>query len=645
MKVLQAAVAEGSLEEALRTAFADATVYSPHPNVTLVCKSTTSVVLVEQAFWTHERARLRIFMESLAESRTAFLLLGDEHDESLERLVAQGIFAVLGMQTPMQHVQLAVARALEFLLSRLDAHKRGEHVERYRVEQDELLEIARAMSTERNVDKLLGIILQKGRSVTAADAGSIYVVEPDPKGGQRLHFKFTQNDSVQFDSREFTMPVSNRSIAGSVVLSKRPLNIADVYEIEPGSTLSFDRTFDDRVGYRTRSMLTVPLISQRDEVIGVLQLINCKANPLAKIRSENDVQSHVVPFDTRCEEIMRLVATQAGISLENALLYNEIQQLFEGFVRASVEAIEARDPTTSGHSRRVADLTVELARVVTDLKSGPLRDLEYSREELREIEYASLLHDFGKIGVRERVLVKAKKLYDERLEVLRARFDDMERAAELNMLRRKLHAVERGATTRDLEEFDAEFQARKSYLESTFRTILNSNEPTIVDAGEFERIQQIAAETYTDLRGNTKTLLDEDDVIALSIKRGTLTANEYAEISSHVTHTYKFLSQIPWGKRLSRVPAIAGAHHERLNGTGYPNRLRSEEIPTQAKMMSISDIFDALTASDRPYKKALSTERALEILDYNVKDGHLDGNLVQVFREAQIWSRIRTKAP
>jgi HD-GYP domain-containing protein (c-di-GMP phosphodiesterase class II) len=495
------------------------------------------------------------------------------------------------------------------------------------------------MTTERNVDKLLGIILQKGRSVTSADAGSIYVVESDQNGGQRLHFKFTQNDSVKFDSREFSMPISNRSLAGSVVLSKNLLNIADVYELEPGSKLSFDRSFDDRVGYRTRSVLTVPLISQRDEVIGVLQLINCKSKADATIRSEDDVQKHVVAFDSRAEEIMRMVATQAGISLENALLYHEIQEMFEGFVRASVEAIEARDPTTSGHSRRVADLTVSLARIVTDISSGPLASICYTRDELRELEYASLLHDFGKIGVRERVLVKAKKLYDERLEVLRARFDDMERAAELNMLRRKLHAVEKGASPRDIEDLDEEFRARKAHLESTFRTILNSNEPSIVDAGEFEKLQQIAAETYTDLRGNTRTLLDEDDVVALSIKRGSLTPNEYAEISSHVTHTFKFLSRIPWGKRLSRVPSIAGAHHERLNGTGYPNRLRGEEIPTQSKIMSIADIYDALTANDRPYKKALSTDRALEILDYNVKDGHLDGELVRVFREAKIWTR------
>jgi HD-GYP domain-containing protein (c-di-GMP phosphodiesterase class II) len=497
------------------------------------------------------------------------------------------------------------------------------------------------MTTERNVDKLLGLILQKCRLVTAADAGSIYVVEEEAGSAARLRFKLTQNDSLAFDSSEFTMPISNRSLAGSVVISKKAVNIEDVYDLAPESSLSFDRSFDERVGYRTRSVLTVPLISQRDEVIGVLQLINRKRDPEAIIRTQLDVENEVVAFDARSEELLGLVAAQAGVSLENALLYEEIHQLFEGFVRASVEAIEARDPTTSGHSRRVAELTVELAKVVSEVSVGPHKDTVLTRDDLRELEYASLLHDFGKIGVRERVLVKAKKLYDERLDVLRARFDDVERTSELSMLRRKLSAVERGASTADIEALDEEFAERRRYLESTFGLILNSNEPSIVDAGEFERLQQIAAETYTDLRGNTRTLLDEDDVLALSIKRGSLTPNEYAEISSHVTHTFKFLSRIPWGKRFSRVPAIAGAHHEKLNGTGYPNRLRTDEIPVQSKMMSVSDIFDALTASDRPYKKALPTDRALEILDFNVKDGHLDGELVKIFRETKIWERVK----
>ncbi|HVH42614.1 MAG TPA: HD domain-containing phosphohydrolase, partial [Labilithrix sp.] len=260
--------------------------------------------------------------------------------------------------------------------------------------------------------------------------------------------------------------------------------------------------------------------------------------------------------------------------------------------------------------------------------------------DLRELEYASLLHDFGKIGVREKVLVKAKKLYDESLELIRARFDFVARSIEADVLRRKLAAIERGAPKSDLDALDKEHTERRAELDAAWETIAHANEPTVLAAGDFAKIEQLAKETYFDLRGEMKFLLEPQDTVALSVKRGSLTPQEYDEITSHVVHTYKFLSNIPWGKAFRRVPQIAGAHHERLNGTGYPNRLRAEEIPVQSKMMSISDIYDALTASDRPYKKAVPVERAIDILEYGVKDQHLDPELVRIFREARIWERI-----
>ncbi|RYZ66723.1 MAG: HD domain-containing protein, partial [Proteobacteria bacterium] len=332
-------------------------------------------------------------------------------------------------------------------------------------------------------------------------------------------------------------------------------------------------------------------------------------------------------------------------SLENALLYEEIQGLFESFVKASVEAIESRDPTTSGHSRRVADLTVELAKTVDQIGDGPFRLAQFSRDDLREIEYASLLHDFGKIGVREKVLVKAKKLYDDRLDVVRMRFEYASKALEVELLQRKYALLERGARTDDLVALDLEYAARRAAIESALELVLAANEPTVVAAGDFARIEDLAKETFVDAQGQLRRLLEDDDVTALSIKRGSLTTAEYDEITSHVSHTYRFLSRIPWGKKLRHVPLIAGAHHERMNGTGYPNRLRAEEIPIQSKMMSIADIFDALTASDRPYKRAVPVDKALEILDYNVKDGHIDGELVRIFRESRVWDRAWGDSP
>ena len=280
-----------------------------------------------------------------------------------------------------------------------------------------------------------------------------------------------------------------------------------------------------------------------------------------------------------------------------------------------------------------------LAKVVDLESSGPYRDARFSREDLRELEYASLLHDFGKIGVREKVLVKAKKLYEEKLALIQSRFDFVARSIEADVLKKKLAALERGAPRSELEMLDRELTERRAALEASWQTILAANEPTVLAAGDFAKIEHIAKESFVDLRGESRALLEQEEALALSVKRGSLTPNEYEEITLHVVHTFKFLSQIPWGKAFRQVPQIAGAHHERLNGTGYPNRLHAEEIPVQSKMMSISDIFDALTASDRPYKKAIPVERAIDILEFGVKDQHLDPELVRIFREAKVWEQ------
>ncbi len=643
-------------ELARDTRLANEVVTRPHPLLIAVTRDDLMVVLAPAAVWERGKDLLRPFAARFAESTAMLILLGYPSDVDLQQAMNRGLASIVAEDASLDELFLAGIRAFELLEAKGRAESRGKWLRRYRYELGELINIARAMTTERDVNKLLGVILEKSRFVTGADAGSIYVVELDdaaPESGRpsddsprslvsrgpMLRFKLSQNDSVNYDSREFVMPLSNRSIAGSAALAKKPINIPDAYDIPAGAPYGFDRRFDEKIGYRTKSMLTVPLVSQRDEVIGVIQLINKKKDPEKKLLGAEDVEEQVVAFDERSEELLGMVAAQAGVSLENAQLYEEIRKLFEGFVKASVEAIESRDPTTSGHSRRVADLTVELAKVVDMETSGPYRDAAFSREDLRELEYASLLHDFGKIGVREKVLVKAKKLYEDKLELIRARFDFVARSIEADVLRRKLAALEKGAPKSTLDALDKEMVERRAELDAAWETINSANEPTVLAAGDFAKIEQLATETYFDLRGEVRTLLEKEETIALSVKRGSLTPVEYDEITSHVVHTFKFLSQIPWGKAFRRVPVIAGAHHERLNGTGYPNRLRSEEIPVQSKMMSISDIFDALTASDRPYKKAVPVERAVDILEYGVKDQHLDPELVRIFREARVWDR------
>jgi HD-GYP domain-containing protein (c-di-GMP phosphodiesterase class II) len=600
------------------------------------------VVFAPAALWDKAREVLAPFAEKMAEGQALLVLVGRPLDRSLGDAVHRGLASVVDAEAPAEDLYVAAHRSLELLEAKARAEARGRWLRRYRYELGELIHIARAMTTVRDVDKLLGVILEKSRFVTGADAGSIYIVEtPQGDPSRRvLRFKLTQNDSVAFDSREFTMPLSDRSISGAAALQKRTLAIPDVYELPAGSTFHFDPSVDRRTGYHTRSMLVAPLISQRDEVIGVIQLINKKRDPSQKLTTRQQVDAQVVAFDERSEELLGMLAAQAGVSLETAILYDDIRKLFEGFVKASVEAIESRDPTTSGHSRRVADLTVGLAKVVDRESTGPYAEAAFSQEDLRELEYASLLHDFGKIGVREKVLVKAKKLYDERLDLVRARFDYVARTIEAEMLARKVRALESGAGREAVDALDLELVRRRGDLDAAWQAVLTANEPTILSSGDFQKIESIAKETYVDLRGEVRALLDDDEVACLKVSKGSLTSQEFDEIRSHVSHTFRFLSQIPWGKSLVRVPIIAGAHHERLNGTGYPNRLRAEEIPLQSKMMSIADIYDALTASDRPYKKAVPVERALDILDYSVKDGHLDSDLVRIFKDARIWERV-----
>jgi HD-GYP domain-containing protein (c-di-GMP phosphodiesterase class II) len=595
------------------------------------------VVFAPAELWDRARELLAPLSDRFAEGHGLLVLVGRPADPSLGDATSRGLASVVDREASAGELHLAAHRAFELLETRTRAESRGRWVRRYRYELGELINIARAMTTVRDVDKLLGVILEKSRFVTGADAGSVYIVET--AGDRRmLRFKLTQNDSATFDSREFTMPLSDRSIAGAAALQKAPKNIPDVYDLPAGSTFHFDPSFDRRTGYLTRSMLVVPLISQRDEVIGVIQLINKKRDSTAKLLSKADVDAQVVPFDERSEELLGMVAAQAGVSLETAILYEDIRKLFEGFVKASVEAIESRDPTTSGHSRRVADLTVNLAKVVDRESTGPYANASFTPEDLRELEYASLLHDFGKIGVREKVLVKAKKLYDERLELLRLRFDYVARSLEADVLSRKVRALEGGASKEQLAALDVELVERRAALEASWASVLSANEPTVLSQGDFARIEEIAKETYADLRGDVRALLDDAEVTCLKVSRGSLTNQEFDEIRSHVSHTFRFLSNIPWGKSLQRVPVIAGAHHERLNGSGYPNRLKAEEIPVQSKMMSIADIYDALTASDRPYKKAVPIDRAIDILDYSVKDGHLDPELVRIFKDARIWT-------
>ena len=378
----------------------------PHALLVIVSRAPTTpnggdaerlcVVLAPARLWDHARDLLLPFADRFAHGEAVLVLVGRPSSPSLDEPLARGLASVCPEDASADELFLCVQRALELVEAKARAEVRAHGVRRYRYELGELLQIARSMTTVRDVDQLLGVILEKSRFITGADAGK-RVHRPEQQGDrQALRFKLTQNDSVVFDSREFTIPLSERSIAGAAAIQKMACNVPDVYDLPPGSTFHFDPSVDRRTGYLTRSMLAQPLISQKGEVIGVIQLINRKRDPSAKLLTEADVVGQVLPFDDRSEELLGILASQAAVSLETAVLYGEIRALFDGFVKASVEAIESRDPTTSGHSRRVADLTVELARVVHGETAGPYAAATFGDDDLRELRYASLLHDFGK---------------------------------------------------------------------------------------------------------------------------------------------------------------------------------------------------------------------------------------------------------
>lgn len=509
---------------------------------------------------------------------------------------------------------------------------------------NELNKIGVALSTERDLDRLLDKILTSSMEITQSDSGSLYLIEEgDDKPGhdRHLRFKWARNQSLDIDFSEFTIPLNEQSIAGTVALRGKALNIQDVHHLDTDVPYGFNKSFDENTHYRSKSMLTVPMKNPKGEVIGILQMINKKRSyeEALQLGNEKALDQQILFYTSENEELLSSLASQAAVAIENTRLYDSIQALFEGFIKASVKAIESRDPTTSGHSERVAVLTVGLAKSVDRADSTRYQGVRFSRSELREIKYASLLHDFGKIGVRENVLVKADKLYPHELEGIKYRFQLIRKHLESQFYLKQMELYAQQASESELTEIKAKYHLQLQELEADLQAVLEANRPSILASEVSERLAIIQEKAYA-VDEEQVVLLSPYEFGQLSIMKGTLSAEERKEIESHVTHTYHFLQQIPWTKSLRQVPNIAYAHHEKLNGRGYPRNLPAEEIPIQARMMSIADIYDALTASDRPYKKALPVQRALDILGYEVKDGMLDADLYQVFLDTKVYEKI-----
>ncbi|MGZ4898588.1 MAG: HD domain-containing phosphohydrolase [Candidatus Angelobacter sp.] len=576
------------------------------------------------------------------------------------------VYAYLPCDVPESLLERMADNALDHIHLVHTRHEVNQKLAGASQEIHELNQIGMALSAEHDPGKLLELILTKSREFTSSDAGSVYLVESVGNGRQsllfapgqqgspvqehepneQLRFKLAQNDTVAVPFREVAVDINEKSIAGYVALTGEIVNIEDAYHLPADVPYSINRKFDEDSGYRTKSILAVPIRNQKEKIIAVLQLINAKRDFSARLDSHDAVDQQVLPYTPRQQEIVQSLAGQAAVALENSQLYDSIQRLFEGFVRAAVTAIETRDPATSGHSFRVANLTVALAEAVDRVDSGPYTGVRFSRDQMREIRYASLLHDFGKVGVREEVLVKAKKLYPAQLEVIKQRFGLVRRTLENESLKSRMDFLLQNGSEKFLaaqKGFASRLADQLREVDEYAEAIIWANEPTVLPEGNFDQLMDIARLQYEDLDGKKRPVLTMEEVQMLSIRKGSLDEEERLQIESHVLHTLSFLQQIPWTNELRNVPEIARGHHEKLNGTGYPYRLSAPEIPVQTRMMTISDIFDALAAADRPYKKAVSIERALEILELSVKDGELDPGLFEIFLSAKIFNRWKVE--
>ncbi|HEX7048824.1 MAG TPA: HD domain-containing phosphohydrolase [Longimicrobiales bacterium] len=530
--------------------------------------------------------------------------------------------------------------AFQHSAARLVAENARRELERTRNELHELSRTGMALMTERDPERLLVEILNRAQRLTNSDAGSLYLVE-QAGTERRLRFAVARNDSIpDLPIARHVLALDPSSLAGYVATTGETLVLEDAYLLPETVPYSFNRSFDERFGYRTRSVLVVPMLDHRDEIVGVLQLLNRKREGAGPITDDAAADRYVLSYGEREVRLVRSLAGQAAVSIENSSLYREIERIFESFVKAAVSAIDQRDPSTAGHSVRVASLTCDMAAILAEHGRGRLAGRRFSREQMRELRYAALLHDFGKVGVREEVLVKAKKLPPFLEERVSARFDLIRRTLEAEYHRRRAERLERYGPSGLDHALEEEFRRELAELDRLQAAVRAANEPSILPEKSARVLDEIARRTFRGLRGEQIPYLTEEELHFLAIPKGSLDDHERREIESHVEQTYRFLAQIPWTDDLRNVAEIAYGHHEKLDGRGYPRGIRGDQIPVQTRLMTIADIFDALTAADRPYKRAVSTDDALDILVAEAKEGMLDMELVEMLIESKIYERI-----
>ncbi len=506
---------------------------------------------------------------------------------------------------------------------------------------EQLNQVGVSLSRERDINRLLETILLAAKTITHADGGTLYRMID---GGKALRFEILRTDSLKIAMGGTSgvpinfpnLPLVNEQggpndslVAAYAAIHGQTVNIKDAYT-EPNFDFSGTRKFDERTGYRSQSFLAVPMKDHEGEIIGVLQLINAKAPG----------ESAVVPFSASDQSLAESLASQAAIALTNRLLMTQLEELFESFINLINLAIDEKSHYTGGHCQRVPALTMMLAEAVNETTEGPLASFAMTDRDRYELKIAGLLHDCGKVTTPVHVVDKATKLQTlfDRIELLDTRFEVLKRDREIESLRKQL-------ALRSVQNEEAEVKVAALARvqidaldgERDFLRSVNTGAEAMPDAS-ITRVRDIAhAHTWRNVDGIETEFLTSDELENLTIRAGTLTQAERNTINHHIVATIKMLEQLPWPKHLRNVPEYAGGHHERMDGKGYPKGLTREQMSVQARSMGIADIFEALTAKDRPYKPGMKLSQAMGIMHRFKVTGHIDPDLFDVFVNKGIY--------
>ena len=499
-------------------------------------------------------------------------------------------------------------------------------------------DIGRALSGVHDLNALLEMIVDQARSFTNADAGTLYIIEDET-----LRFQIVQNDSLKIfmgGKTGETIPfppveLKETNVSAFVALKGKSVNIPDVYD-----TNLFDFTgpkkFDQSTGYRSKSMLVVPMKNHDNDVIGVLQLLN----------ATNPVNNEVIAFSQDYENLSESLASQAAVSITNAKLISNMTELFEAFVKVMATAIDEKSPVTGGHIRRVADLTLTMAEVIHNHDEGAFKDRKFSPDQMYELRIAAYMHDIGKVTSPVEIVEKAKKLQTifDRIHYIRLRMDYIIQKVKLEGQQKKIELLEIKADLAEIKKVELKSEKQIQEMEDIRLFINKCNEPgEFLEDETLDKLKEISLRTYLDNEGQQQPFITEDELLNLSIRRGSITDAERKKMQDHAAVTLKMLKQIPFTKKLKNIPSFAGAHHEFINGKGYPLGLKGDEIPFEGKLMAVTDIAEALTASDRPYKKAMPLETVYRILRSMAGNGELDNDMVELFINEEIYKTYQEK--